>query len=166
MKHTGIKPYHCDQCNESFSQSRHLAVHKRTHAGMKPFHCDQCDKSFSQSGHLAKHKRTHTGVKPYSCDQCDKLFSNRCTLIRHKKIHTTTKLYYCYQSNKSSSKFGTLSNGQRSQFVDKPNPSCSLATHRKKSHVKEMFSCDHCDKWFELLSDLNRHVQANLFSLT
>ena len=30
--------------------------------------------------------------------------------------------------------------------------------------MKEIFFCDHCDKKFEYLSELNRHIQKNLFS--
>ena len=130
---------------------------------MKPYHCDQCDKSFNHSGNLIRHKRTHTGVKPYHCEQCDRSFGNCSNFIRHKKIHTRTKPYHCYQSDKSYRKFTGWTIDLETQTEEKPTFSCSLVRHKKTSHMKETFSCDHCDKWFELLSDLNRHVQENLF---
>ena len=47
-----------------------LKVHERTDTGVKPFTCDTCGQSFAHSSTLMRHERTHTGVKSYTCDTC------------------------------------------------------------------------------------------------
>ena len=153
-----MKPYNCDQCEKSFRQFNNLVRHKRTHTRAKPYHRNQRDKSFRQSSSLIKHKSAHTEMKPYQCGQHDKTFIQSAQLAGH----TGMMPRHCEQSDESCSKFVSLSVDQRSQTEERPYSSYSLVRYRKVSQMKGMFSCDHCDKWFELLSDLNRHVQENL----
>ena len=56
--------------------------------GEKPYACQHCDASYSDSSSLTKHVRTHTGEKPYACKHCDAAFSQSGTLAKHSIVHT------------------------------------------------------------------------------
>jgi uncharacterized Zn-finger protein len=86
--HSGEKLFSCDICPFKCRESHYLTVHKRTHTGEKPYRCDICPKKFRRSDQLIRHKRIHSGEKPYECDSCQMKFSNSSHLKRHKKIHT------------------------------------------------------------------------------
>lgn len=70
----GVRPYHCAQCNKTFTQSGHLVNHLRLHDGEKPFRCVVCGKRFTQSGHLSTHAKIHSNGKMHRCKICLKTF--------------------------------------------------------------------------------------------
>ena len=63
MIHTGERPFKCDVCAQSFTQSTNLAVHARIHTGETPFECAICSISFNHLSNLRKHEKTITHLK-------------------------------------------------------------------------------------------------------
>lgn len=69
-----------------------MLVHERSHSGLKPFKCNMCLESFSAVTSLKTHERRHTGEKPFVCKFCGKGFSDSSTHRQHERVHTGEKV--------------------------------------------------------------------------
>lgn len=101
--HDNIKPYKCNLCPKSFTQSYALKLHLDVHNKVR-FNCDLCGASFCGKPTLKKHiakcdgenqnsklaKDQQNAKEKYKCvaDGCDRQFSSRkCLKVHLEKIH-------------------------------------------------------------------------------
>ncbi|XP_029004134.1 general transcription factor IIIA, b [Betta splendens] len=95
------KSYVCSffDCKAIFSKSWKLEAHLCKHTGLKPFSCENCDKSFCTRYQLTRHELSHSGEKPHKClvDGCSEAFITNASMRNHmaRVHHHQEKLYQC-----------------------------------------------------------------------
>jgi hypothetical protein len=86
---SGVRIHQCGSCSKAFAYESRLRDHKLKHTDVKPFHCneDGCGKSFKREETFREHTNIHAGVIRFRC-QCGKPFTNNSNLRRHMALHT------------------------------------------------------------------------------
>ena len=187
------RPYRCKQCDKSFTYYTSLKKHKKRYGQVKLYTCDQCDESFSCSINLIRHNKTHAGLKPNRCDNFDKLFMKSNSLVTYEphkssvySVGQTACKMFCkgngaYKSNQNDKAFShshkspvkkknvQMETCHNASLDEESLRSADLIIIEEETCGKkecEMFSWDNCNERFELLIDLNRHIQEHFVSMT
>ncbi|XP_021913201.1 transcription factor E4F1-like isoform X3 [Zootermopsis nevadensis] len=83
---TGSKSVVCDQCGNRYKDKVILRTHISTvHSETRPYHCQQCPDTFKTKGSLVRHIRRHTDERPFHCQYCGRSFRESGALTRHVK---------------------------------------------------------------------------------
>uniref|UniRef100_A0A4W4HBU0 Transcription factor IIIA n=1 Tax=Electrophorus electricus TaxID=8005 RepID=A0A4W4HBU0_ELEEL len=179
-------------CKASFSKSWKLEAHYCKHTGLRPFICDNCDKSFCSRYQLTRHQLSHSGANTaltnelfftvlhfafichlanFQCDYegCGKEFRKKKWLRTHKCEHTNVFPFQCH-SEGCGKKYAALKTLKKHERVHDGYPcaeeGCSYQgktwteyqAHRKAEH-RETLPCDQCKKVFHEAWFLQKHKQ-------
>ncbi|XP_037774668.1 zinc finger protein 778-like [Penaeus monodon] len=87
------KPYRCQICNKTFTDTCSISRHMKAHTKTKPYNRKICNKTFSGKGHLMDHIRVHTEEEAYII--CNTKFSRKRNIGSRMGVHANEKPYSC-----------------------------------------------------------------------
>ena len=132
--HSKEKPFHCELCDQKFSQKGQLKVHVMSHKGRR-FECKECDYKAARKSSLVTHLLTHSGVKPHKCDSCEFSTTTKDNLIIHQRLHSGEKPYACTRCSYKATCSSNLIQHMRKHTGVKPY-ACSECSYQAARQVE------------------------------
>ncbi|EEC15928.1 zinc finger protein, putative [Ixodes scapularis] len=136
--HSGVRPYGCGVCGDTFVQKSELHSHKRKHMGKSLYVCEECGQGFCRLGDLFMHEDTHAKDCPYVC------FSSLAYLNRHRKMR------HLPSEGRHRCRFCPYSNHRRYNVI----------SHERSHSGEKPYNCQFCGKAFNQRGNLLRHCRT------
>ena len=172
--HTHDKPYHCLECNCTFSLEANLNTHQRVRHNIKETdtltHQEKSCHGNSQSSSITicQHKKKQ---KCYKCETCGKSYASRPGLMYHKKTHTGIRPFKCMECGKGFKASTHLILHKRTHTGERPYKceTCGKSyigqsglMYHKRTHTGiRPFKCMECGKGFKTSTHLTQHKQIH-----
>ncbi|XP_041700471.1 zinc finger protein 91-like [Coregonus clupeaformis] len=184
QRHTGEKPYHCEECGKDYGSKTTLKIHNMQvhHKGTKDFICNECDQQFTHLTYLKRHMYSHTDKekRPHLCNVCGKHFIQKSHLDRHKMIHTGEKPFSCEHCTMAFNRPEYLrmhlklhvSGNEGPNMAEQEKTMCTecnksfvnpkyLKIHMRMHTGERPYKCEYCAKSFTQTSILNAHRRTH-----
>lgn len=172
--HTSVHPYTCthETCNRTFSTRSMYLNHQKVHGETKPYHCQECEESFTLLAELKEHlKKMHSENEESRCSECFKVCLSLEDLEQHKMYDHRFECEVCgkifarlaylqvhVKVHNGESKFNCrfCSDGFNSIYAYRQH----MKTHPEYRRVINAFPCHACSKVFNDPNDLVAHYQT------
>lgn len=118
------------------------------------FSCEKCNKRFEKEAKLMDHMKVHSPrTRIFPCKTCKRKFTTEILLQRHEIVHSdliteiksdaTKRCIVCSQND----------------FKDKAEFEDHMTEHKEAAETE--IACQHCDKVFNKLGNLIRHLKTH-----
>ncbi|XP_072536499.1 zinc finger protein 1035 isoform X2 [Salminus brasiliensis] len=183
----------CQFCKRNFQSRASLIRHIRRHTGEKPFLCQDCGRRFARKEYLMVHQEKCPGPEEqknaFKCSYCPHVFSMLSSRKIHEQAHMAKTLVPCSKCEKCYRK-KTINQHLRNCTGSEPQPTLSEKKSEKENEDtgsgsvvaseicqaskgigkkikgKLQQCCPHCSKRFRYRSYLLRHVGSHFRTKT
>ncbi len=142
--HGDNKPYHCQECSESFTLLAELKDHfKKEHPENHSLRCIECFKVCTSMENLEEHKlHDHR----FECESCGKIFARLAYLQVHVRVHNGESKFNC--------RF--CSDGFNSAYSYRQH----MKNHPEYRRIVNVYPCHPCGKSFQEPKELVEHYET------